>query len=225
MKHLTKNRSIQKRTGFLISLEGVEGAGKSSQVEFIAKLLLRAGRDVLVTREPGGTHLGENIRRLLLMKDERKPAMYAETELLLMFAARAQHLHEVILPALQAGKAVISDRFTDSSYAYQGGGRGIDMKKIKQLDKWCMSGFKPDLTLLLDIPVEIGLSRIKTRSFEFTEGDRIEAEVITFFQAVREAYLQMARCEPQRISIIQATQSPALVQAAIAAQLRKNYLC
>ena len=225
MKHLTKNKSVQKQAGIFISLEGVEGAGKSSQVEFVANLLLRAGRDVLITREPGGTHLGENIRKLLLMKDEGKPAMHAETELLLVFAARVQHLHEIILPALQAGKTVISDRFTDSSYAYQGGGRGIDMKKIERLDEWCMSGFKPDLTLLLDIPVEIGLSRIKARSFEFTEGDRMEVEVISFFQAVRKAYLQMAYCESRRFSIIQAAQSQELVQAAIAAQLREKHLC
>ncbi|MFB3090951.1 MAG: dTMP kinase, partial [Gammaproteobacteria bacterium] len=133
--------------GLLITLEGIEGAGKSSHIQFIAEQLLQAGRDVLLTREPGGTNLGERIRELLLKKNEE--SMFEETELLLMFAARAQHVQQVILPAINAGKIVICDRFTDSSYAYQGGGRGISLEKIQQLEAWLfsgdLSGFKPEL--------------------------------------------------------------------------------
>ncbi|MCH8847177.1 MAG: dTMP kinase, partial [Proteobacteria bacterium] len=149
--------------GLLITLEGIEGAGKSSHIQFIAEQIQQAGRDVLLTREPGGTNLGEGIRDLLLIKNEE--SMFEETELLLMFAARAQHVQQIILPAISAGKIVICDRFTDSSYAYQGGGRGISLEKIQQLEKWVfsgdLSGFKPELTLLLDLSVETGLSRAR----------------------------------------------------------------
>jgi len=160
--------------GRLITLEGIEGAGKSSHMQFIAEKLQQAGKVILLTREPGGTDLGEGIRDLLLTRNEE--AMSEETELLLMFAARAQHVQQVILPAMAAGNVVICDRFTDSSYAYQGGGRGISIEKIRQLEAWLfsgeLSGFKPDLTLLLDLSVETGLSRAKARG----EADRFEIE-------------------------------------------------
>ncbi len=164
--------------GRLITLEGIEGAGKSSHMQFIAEKLQQTGKEVLLTREPGGTHLGEGIRELLLKKNEEQ--MFEETELLLMFAARAQHVQQVILPAMTEGKMVICDRFTDSSYAYQGGGRGISIEKIRQLEAWLfsggLSGFKPDLTLLLDLSVETGLSRAKARG----EADRFEIETVNF---------------------------------------------
>ncbi len=196
-----------------ITLEGIEGAGKSSHMQFIAEKLQQAGKDVLLTREPGGTGLGEGIRELLLKKN--KQAMFAETELLLMFAARAQHVQQVILPAITEGKMVICDRFTDSSYAYQGGGRGISIEKIRQLEAWLfsgvLSGFKPDLTLLLDLSVKTGLSRAKDRG----EADRFEIETVTFFQSARDTFLKIAKDEPDRVKIINAEQKLEAVQSSI----------
>ena len=196
-----------------ITLEGIEGAGKSSHMQFIAEKLQQAGKEVLLTREPGGTDLGEGIRALLLTKNEE--AMFEETELLLMFAARAQHVQQVILPAMAEGKTVICDRFTDSSYAYQGGGRGISIEKIRQLETWLFSGglsrFKPDLTLLLDLSVETGLSRARARG----EADRFEIETVKFFQNARDTFLQIAQEEPDRVKIIDAEQQLEAVQSSI----------
>ena len=209
--------------GLLITLEGIEGAGKSSHIQFIAEQLLQAGRDVLLTREPGGTNLGERIRELLLKKNEE--SMFEETELLLMFAARAQHVQQVILPAINAGKIVICDRFTDSSYAYQGGGRGISLEKIQQLEAWLfsgdLSGFKPELTLLLDLSVETGLSRAQDRS----AADRFETETVNFFQDVRDAFLKIAQDNPGRVSVIDAELNLKTVQSSILEVLTKKGLC
>ncbi len=209
--------------GLLITLEGIEGAGKSSHIQFIAEQLLQAGRYVLLTREPGGTNLGERIRELLLKKNEE--SMFEETELLLMFAARAQHVQQVILPAINAGKIVICDRFTDSSYAYQGGGRGISLEKIQQLEAWLfsgdLSGFKPELTLLLDLSVETGLSRAQDRS----AADRFETETVNFFQDVRDTFLKIAQDNPGRVSVIDAELNLKTVQSSILEVLTKKGLC
>lgn len=209
--------------GRLITLEGIEGAGKSSHMQYIAGLLQEAGHEVLLTREPGGTKLGEGIRELLLQKDET--AMSAETELLLMFAARAQHMKQVIIPAMTAGKLVICDRFTDSSYAYQGGGRGISQQKIEDLEAWLfsgtLSGFKPDLTLLLDLSVETGLSRARGRG----EADRFEIETVDFFQRVRDIFLKIAQDYPRRVCIIDAEQTIENVQMAISRVLKERNFC
>ena len=205
--------------GRLITLEGIEGAGKSSHMQFIAGKLQHADKDVLLTREPGGTELGEGIREFLLKKNEE--AMFGETELLLMFAARAQHVQQIILPAMTEGKVVVCDRFTDSSYAYQGGGRGISIEKIHQLESWVLSGFKPDLTLLLDLSVETGLSRAKARG----EADRFEIETVNFFQNARDTYLKIAQDEPDRVKIINAEQNLETVQSSILKVLVEQGLC
>ncbi len=205
--------------GHLITLEGIEGAGKSSHMQFIAEKLQQAGKDVLLAREPGGTTLGEGIRELLLKKNEE--AMFEETELLLMFAARVQHVQQIILPGLNAGKVIICDRFTDSSYAYQGGGRGISAEKINQLEGWVLSGFKPDLTLLLDVSVETGLSRTKARG----EADRFEIETVNFFQNVRNTFLKIAQDEPNRVKIIDAEPPLDTVQSSILEMLLEQGLC
>jgi len=209
--------------GLLITLEGIEGAGKSSHIQFIAEQLKKTGKDVLITREPGGTKLGEGIRDLLLKKNEE--SMFEETELLLMFAARVQHVQQAILPAITAGKMVICDRFTDSSYAYQGGGRGISLEKIQQLEKWIfsgvLSGFKPDLTLLLDLSVETGLSRAMDRS----ETDRFETETVNFFQDVRDTFLKIAQDNPDRVSVVNAEQDIEAVQLSILKVLKEHDLC
>jgi dTMP kinase len=209
--------------GRLITLEGIEGAGKSSHMQFIAEKLQQAGKEILLTREPGGTDLGEGIRELLLTKNEE--AMFEETELLLMFAARAQHVQQIILPAIVEGKMVICDRFTDSSYAYQGGGRGIAIEKIHQLEAWLfsgvLSGFKPDLTLLLDLSVETGLSRARARG----EADRFEIETVKFFQNARDTFLNIAQDEPRRVKIIDAEQKLETVQSSIMEVLLEQGLC
>lgn len=195
--------------GRFITLEGGEGAGKTSNLDYIRRRLLDAGKDVVLTREPGGTPLGESIRGLLL--DHRQTAMADDTELLLMFAARAQHLAELIRPALAQGKWVLCDRFTDATYAYQGGGRGIDEGRIGMLEQWVQRELTPDLTILLDLPVEQGLERAGRRS----EPDRFEREQQAFFHRVREAYLARARHEPNRFRIVDAGQPLPQVESAI----------
>ncbi|HEB67065.1 MAG TPA: dTMP kinase [Gammaproteobacteria bacterium] len=197
--------------GRFITVEGSEGVGKSSNLDFIESLLREAGKDVVRTREPGGTELGETLRGILL--DARQKAICDDAELLLMFAARAQHLAEVIRPALAAGKWVLCDRFTDATYAYQGGGRGIPFDRIAVLEQWVQGDLRPDLTLLLDMPVEAGLARAGARS----EPDRFEQEQTTFFERVRRAYLERARQAPDRFRIIDA--SPPLPE--VQAQIRK----
>ncbi len=185
--------------GRFITLEGGEGAGKTSNLDHIRRRLLEAGKDVILTREPGGTPLGESIRELLL--DHRQTAMADDTELLLMFAARAQHLAEQIRPALARGQWVLCDRFTDATYAYQGGGRGIPTERIALLERWVQAELRPDLTFLLDLPVEQGLQRAGQRS----EPDRFEREKAQFFERVRAAYRARAEQEPERFRIIDAS--------------------
>lgn len=195
--------------GKFITVEGGEGAGKSSNLAFIRDLLEQSGIEVVFTREPGGTALGEDIRDLLL--GHKHTGMARDTELMLMFAARAEHLARIILPALNAGKWVLCDRFTDASYAYQGGGRGIEMSRIRALEEWVQQGLQPDLTLLLDLPIETGLDRAGQRS----EPDRFEVEQHAFFERVRSTYLDIARRDSQRVRVINAAVPLAQVQEQI----------
>ncbi|MBS0298704.1 MAG: dTMP kinase [Proteobacteria bacterium] len=196
------------KPGKFITLEGIDGAGKSTQLAWIVDLLQRAGLQPVVTREPGGTVLGERLRMLLL---DKSMAMHAETEALLMFAARREHLDKVILPALQQGQWVVSDRFADASFAYQGGGRGLDQAKLSILEQWVQGALQPDLTLYFDVPVEVGQQRIN----RIKEADRFEQEQAGFFQRVRNAYLDRARQFPQRIQIIDSSCDLADVKAAV----------
>ncbi|MDO6594398.1 dTMP kinase [Neptuniibacter sp. 1_MG-2023] len=196
--------------GRFITVEGTEGVGKSTNIDFLCNLLKARGIEIVLTREPGGTPLAEELRALLLSpRDER---VSEDTELLLMFAARAQHIENVIRPALDRGAWVISDRFTDATFAYQGGGRGIDYEHISLLEKLVQHGLHPDLTLLLDLDVDVGLKRASARS----EPDRFEQEKIDFFSKVRDAYLQRAKNEPQRFAIIDASVPLPEVQQQIA---------
>jgi dTMP kinase len=196
--------------GILITIEGIEGVGKSTAVKWIARYLTDHHHDVFVTREPGGTKIAERIRELLLTP-ESDEVMRPETELLLMFAARIQHIHQVILPALSQHKCVVSDRFIDASFAYQGGGRNIDQAHIRLLDQWLVNTVRPQLTILLDAPAEIGMTRAKHRG----PHDRIEQEDILFFERVRQAYLDRATAEPNRFRVIDATQPLQVVEAHI----------
>jgi dTMP kinase len=186
-------------TAKFITVEGIEGVGKSTNIEFIRRQLLAAGRDVVLTREPGGTPLAEAIRGLLL--DPEYTGMDARCELQLVFAARAEHLARVIRPALAQGKWVLCDRFTDATYAYQGGGRGIDTAIIASLETLVQGAFRPDLTLLLDVPVAVGLARAGKRG----ALDRFEQEQVEFFERVRMCYLDMAREHAARYRVIDAT--------------------
>jgi dTMP kinase len=185
--------------GKFITLEGVDGAGKSTHLNWIAGRLGAAGKNVLVTREPGGTPLGEELRKLLLTQ-----AMHLETETLLMFAARREHLDKLILPALAAGKWVLSDRFTDATFAYQGGGRGLDLGRIENLENWVHQGLQPDLTLVFDLSVEEAKRR---RSAATALPDRFERENLDFFARVRAVYLARAGRYPGRIQLIDASQT------------------
>jgi dTMP kinase len=184
--------------GKFITFEGVDGAGKSTHLEWFAGTLRRRGLEVLVTREPGGTPLGERLREILLHQP-----MHAETEALLMFAARREHIEQVIRPALQRGTWVISDRFSDASFAYQGGGRGVPTEKLEQLEHWVHADLQPDLTLLFDIPVEVARRRLLNNA----ALDRFEQEKQGFFERVREAYLQRCRKHSERIVLIDAARS------------------
>ena len=197
------------KSGRFITIEGVEGVGKSTNLSLIESLVSERGFDVLVTREPGGTMTGERIRKILLDKEEQ--AMTAMTELLLMFAARKQHVEEVIKPALSKGVWVISDRFTDSSYAYQGGGRQLGSKKVAKLEELVLNDFKPDLTLLLDLDVTAGLARATSDS----SPDRFESEEKEFFERVRAVFL--ARSKYHHYRVINSAQSMEAVQV----ELRK----
>jgi dTMP kinase len=191
---MTVSRSSESK---FITLEGIDGAGKSTHLGWLASLLRSSGKSVIVTREPGGTCLGEGLRELLL---DSAQSMHAETEALLMFAARREHLDKIILPALDRGDWVVSDRFTDASFAYQGGGRGLAVEKLDKLEHWVQGEFQPDLTLYFDVTVELGRQRIDA----IKPADRFEAEQDDFFQRVRNAYLERARRFPRRISVIDA---------------------
>jgi dTMP kinase len=190
------------RPGRFITLEGGEGAGKSTLLAGLREDLTRRGVTVLQVREPGGTSLGEAIRSIVL--DPAHSGISAESELLLMFAARAQLVRERILPALQAGQWVLCDRYVDASYAYQGGGRGQPVERIAELERWACAGLKPDLTLLLDLPVAAGRARAAGRG----AADRIETEADAFFERVRDIYRQRADAEPARFRLIDASQTP-----------------
>ena len=192
--------------GKFITLEGIEGVGKTSNLLFIQELLQASGHDCVVTREPGGTSLGEALRGLLLSHSDEN--MSPDAEMLMMFAARAEHLSKVILPALNSDKTVLCDRFTEATYAYQGGGRQLDVDKISGLETWVQGDLRPDLTIVLDAPVAIGRARAGSRS----EPDRIEKEQDEFFQRVRAAYIDLAEKNPQRICLVDASKELAAVQ-------------
>ncbi len=208
--------------GQLITFEGIEGSGKSSQMASLAEHLEQKGWNILRTREPGGTKLGERIRELLL--DTGHPDITAKTELLLYLASRAQHFQEVILPALQQGKVVLCDRFSEATLAYQGYGRGLDLNKIKTLLKFVTEGRKPDLTLLLDLEARKGLMRINNR----TSKDRLEQERIEFYEKVRQGYLKLAKMSPRQIVVIDASRSyekvSAQIRETVEAFLKKNVI-
>lgn len=192
--------------GLFITLEGPEGAGKTTNRAYLAEQLQAQGFVVTLTREPGGTALAELIREILLAPHAE--TMAVDTELLLMFAARAQHLAQVILPALAEGKIVICDRFTDATYAYQGGGRGLDCSRIALLEQFVQGDLRPDMTLLFDLPVEEGMARAVARG----KLDRFEQEQQLFFEKVRQSYLQRAQNDPQRFRLVNAQQTLADVQ-------------
>ena len=196
-------------SGLFITLEGPEGAGKSTNRDYLAERLREHGIDVLLTREPGGTPLAERVRELLLAPSDEP--MAADTELLLVFAARAQHLAQVIRPALMRGAVVLCDRFTDATYAYQGGGRGLSEVRIALLEEFVQGSLRPDLTLVFDLPVEVGLARAAARG----RLDRFEQEGRQFFDAVRQTYLRRAAEQPQRYRILDAAQSLSEVQQAL----------
>ena len=192
--------------GKFITIEGTEGVGKSTNLAYVHEWLTNRGVDVMVTREPGGTPLAEEIRTLLLAK--RDEAVDETAELLLVFAARAQHLQQVIKPALARGAWVLCDRFTDATYAYQGSGRGLDVATIAQLEQLVQGDLRPDLTLVLDIDVELGLQRARQRA----ELDRFESEAVAFFERVRAAYRALAEAAPARYAVVNAGQPLVAVQ-------------
>lgn len=196
--------------GRFITVEGVEGVGKSTQLGFLREHLQAAGHDVLMTREPGGSDLAEDVRALLL--DPRHAGMTPDAELLLVFAARADHLARRVLPALETGRWVVSDRFTDATFAYQGGGRGIPAQRIEIIEQWVQGGLRPDRVLVLDLPPALGADRVASRGTR----DRFEREPPDFFHRVRDAYLARAGAAPQRYRIIDASGSVEQVRARVA---------
>ncbi|MCH8100309.1 MAG: dTMP kinase [Proteobacteria bacterium] len=201
--------------GKFITVEGIEGVGKSTNIDFLSGLIEKEGIKVVRTREPGGTPMAERIRGLLLEHGEE--TLPDTAELLLFFAARSLHVANTIRPALEAGKWVVCDRFTDASRAYQGDGRGLDMERINTLAGWVQEGLEPDVTLLLDAPADIGMGRAARRG----ASDRLESEEMPFYERVREGYLTLARAEPERFAIIDASQPLADVKADIRAVLRR----
>jgi dTMP kinase len=200
-------------SGLFITLEGPEGAGKSTNREYLAARLREQGVEVVLSREPGGTPLAERIRELLLAPSDEP--MDSDTELLLVFAARAQHLARVIRPALASGAVVLCDRFTDATYAYQGGGRGLDEARIAELERFVQGELRPDLCLVFDLPVEVGLSRAAARG----RLDRFEQEGRDFFEAVRHTYLRRAEAAPARYRVLDAAQPLEAVQRSLDALL------
>lgn len=195
--------------GKFITIDGVEGAGKSTQIDLICSYLHRKGIEVVRTREPGGTDIGEKIRSVLLDVDNKE--MHSDTELLLMFSSRNELIQNKIIPALNDGKWVVSDRFTDASFAYQGGGRMLSLDRIAKLENWVLGSFKPDLTFLLDISVEIGMTRVEARNAK----DRIEQEERAFFERVRSVFIERSKIYPDRIKLINAEKSVDEIQTQI----------
>lgn len=195
--------------GKFITIDGVEGAGKSTQIDLVCEHLIQKGIKVVRTREPGGTEVGEKIRSVLL--DVENQEMHSDTELLLMFSSRNELIQNKIIPALEEGCWVVSDRFTDASFAYQGGGRMLNLDRISKLADWVLGDFKPDLTFLLDVTVEVGMQRIETRATK----DRIELEERAFFERVRSVFIQRSEAFPERIKLIDATASVNDIQSKI----------
>ena len=191
--------------GFFVSVEGIEGSGKSTQIARLAQVLRAQGREVVVTREPGGTPVGQILRRLLL--DPSAPPLAPGAELLLMLADRAQHVQEVVVPGLRANKIVVSDRFMDSTTAYQGYGRGVELNLLDRLNAFACGGYLPDLTFLLDLPVREGLGRAQQRRSSTEAIDSFEAESIDFHERVRAGFLEVARTNPQRVYVLDAARS------------------
>lgn len=206
--------------GLFITLEGGEGAGKTTSRAYISEFLKQQGIEVLETREPGGTEVSESIRHLLL--DNALPSMHPDTELLLMFAARNEHLQTKIIPALQTGTWVICDRFTDATYAYQGYGRGLDQQRIAALETWVQGSLRPDYTLLFDIDVPTGMQRVRARSEQLAiSTDRFEQEKFDFFERIRSGYLARAKQYPQQYKVIVASQDITQVQEQVTELLKK----
>ena len=201
------------KRGLFISIEGVEGVGKSTNIRFVEQMLDEAGVEFVTTREPGGTPIAEKIRGLLL--DKQNGEMTNKAELLLVFASRAQHVEELIEPTLASGRWIITDRFTDSTYAYQGGGRGASTAEIEEIENFSIQSFQPDITLLLDLETDIGLDRAGKRG----ELDRFESETVQFFEQVRSTFLNRAGQFPDRFLIIDASVPLEDVQHAIREQL------
>ena len=210
---ITNGNSNKTLRGIFLSVEGSEGSGKSTNIQFLSEQLKAKEIPLLLTREPGGTSMGEKLRQILLSPSEK---ICDKAELMLMFAARAQHVERVIKPALEKGLWVLSDRFTDATFAYQGGGRGIDAESIRELEKWTLGNFQADHTFLLDVPVETGMQRVRERG----ELDRFEQEKMAFFERVRASYLLLAEQHATRISTIDASQSLEQVQAQLANRLQ-----
>jgi dTMP kinase len=201
--------------GKFITVEGGEGVGKSTNIELVCELVRRNGHSVLQTREPGGTPMAERIRAMLLEHGDE--ALPDDAELLLFFAARSLHINNVIRPALEAGTWVVCDRFTDTTRAYQGGGRGVDRARIETLAEWVHGDLQPDLTVLLDAPPDVGMGRAEKRG----DADRLETERAEFHARVREAYLRQAAAEPQRFAVVDAGQPLLRVRADIEQAMRR----
>jgi len=201
---------MQKSKGLFVSFEGIEGCGKTTQAMLLAKWLKSRGHQVIITREPGGTPLAEKIRKVLL--DSRNHQMSPLTELLLLQASRAQHLAQVIIPALKAGKIVVCDRFADSSTAYQGYGRGMDLEMVKQLNQIAVDGCWPSLTLVFDLPVEQGFARAAKRKRAL---DRMEQQQKAFHQKVRRGFQAIAKADPARVKVLDGSFPPDVIQAAV----------
>lgn len=197
--------------GLFITLEGLDGAGKSTHLAWLEQHFKDAGRAVVMTREPGGTPLGERLRAMVLNE-----AMHADTEALIMFAARREHIEQVIRPALERGDVVISDRFTDASFAYQGGGRGIGRDRLEQLENWVQEGLQPDLTLLFDLPETVAQARMQGRAATGIGADRFEREKMDFHRRVRAAYLARAAQFPERIRVLDGSLGVEAVAAQVA---------
>lgn len=210
----------QSNRGKFITLEGTEGAGKSTNLQYIQGWLQARGIEVVVTREPGGTEIGEAIRGILLNQDYTE--MTGETELLLMFAARSQHIQQKIQPALAQGKWVVSDRFTDASFAYQGVARGLGFDRVAEIEAWVQQGFAPDMTFVFDLPIEEGMRRVRARTESGAQAtDRFEQEQADFFEKVRSAYLKRAQQAPSRYRVLDAAQPLDSVQRQLESVLKQ----
>jgi dTMP kinase len=206
--------------GLFVSFEGIEGSGKSTQVTLLAQVLRSRGYEISVTREPGGTPVGQVLRRLLL--ESSSSPLASGTELLLMLADRAQHVQEIVAPALRANKIVISDRFVDSATAYQGYGRGVELALLAQLNAFACGGCMPALTLVLDLPVSEGLRRVRQRQSGTQGTDRFEAESVAFHERVRAGYLEIARSDPQRVRILDAARPVEMIHQEILAVVQSR---